>query len=257
MISLRAAGVRRADRWIFRNISFDLPEGEALTILGCNGRGKTTLLKALLGLLRLDEGERVMPPIVGYVPQSQHGGDQHRCLDIVLMGRAARLGLFGLPGKADREAAEMALAMVGACAFRDRLFGGLSGGERQIVLLARALATDAEVLILDEPAAALDLANQDLLLSMLLRLRQARSHTIIFTTHHPQHGLFLADKALMMHAGQEVHYGAVEDVMSDTELSRLYGVPFCRMPVAGNGRTPVLSPVFGTGLATSPSQHYA
>ena len=145
---------------------------------------------------------------------------------------------------ADEAAALSALATVGAERFAERPFGQLSGGERQIVLLARALATEAKVLVLDEPAASLDLANQDLLLGVLMRLRQARGHTIVFTTHHPQHGLFLADRALMMHAGDEVRYGRASEMMTDAELARLYGVPFSRH-AAGPGRTDIVSPIFG------------
>ncbi|MGO1164497.1 ABC transporter ATP-binding protein [Brucella sp. C7-11G] len=244
MISLCNAGFKRGGRWIFRHVSFDLSEGEALVILGCNGRGKTTLLRALLGSLQLTEGTCSMPRIVGYVPQSQNGGEQHRCLDIVTMARAGRLGLFSLPGKADEAAALEALAAVGAERFAERPFGHLSGGEKQIVLLARALATEAKILLLDEPAASLDLANQDLLLGVLMRLRQARSHTIIFTTHHPQHGLFLADRVLMMHTGEEVRYGTISDMMTDSELTRLYGVPFARHS-PGIGQPDVISPIFG------------
>lgn len=252
MIVLRNGGVRRGDRWIFRGVNFELAPGEALTILGRNGRGKTTLLRTLLGSLKLDEGAREMPAIIGYVPQSQQGGDQHRCLDIVTMARATRLGMFGLPGKSDNHAALEALKMVGAEQFADRLFGTLSGGERQIVLLARALATEAKVLVLDEPAAALDLANQDLLLHVLMRLRRARSHTIIFTTHNPQHGLFLADKSLMMHEGQEVTFGDASSVMTDDELSRLYGVPFCRHPASElTAGQPIVSPIFGSTATTN------
>lgn len=250
MIALSNAGMRRGPRWIFRNVSFDLPDGEVLAILGCNGRGKTTLLRTLLGSLGLSEGTRTMPSVVGYVPQAQGGGDQHRCLDIVMMGRAGRLGLFGLPGKADEAAALSALATVGASQFAERPFGHLSGGERQIVLLARALATEAKVLVLDEPAASLDLANQDLLLGVLMRLRQARSHTIVFTTHHPQHGLILADRALMMHAGDEVLYGPTADMMTDGELARLYGVPFVRHSGAVD-RPDIVSPIFGATVSSS------
>ncbi|PRX01541.1 ABC transporter ATP-binding protein (plasmid) [Martelella lutilitoris] len=250
MITLKDAGLRRGERWIFRHVSFKLAEGEVLAILGRNGRGKTTLLRTLLGSLTLTEGERTMPALVGYVPQLQSGGEQHRCLDIVTMGRAGRLGLFGLPGKQDEAAALSALAAVGAECFAGRPFGQLSGGERQVVLLARALATETKVLVLDEPAASLDLANQDLLLGVLMRLRQARGHTIIFTTHHPQHGLFLADRALMMHAGDEVRYGQASAMMTDGELARLYGVPFARH-TPGPGRPDVVSPIFGEAALPS------
>lgn len=254
MIALRDAGVRRGDRWIFRGVNFELPPGETLTILGRNGRGKTTLLRALLGSLHLNEGLREMPAVVGYVPQLQQGGDQHLCIDVVMMARAARLGMFGLPGKSDRQAALVALQMVGADRFADRLFGTLSGGEKQIILLARALVTEAKVLVLDEPAAALDLANQDLLLQVLMRLRRAQNHSIIFTTHNPQHGLILADKVLMMHDGNEVVFGKTSAVMADDELSRLYGVPFWRSPASDmTAGHQIISPIFGSERPTTNS----
>lgn len=240
------AGVRFGPRCIFRDLSFAVPRGETMAILGPNGRGKTTLLKALLGSQRLTQGRREAPRLIGYVPQHHHGGENHHCIDVVLMARAALLPMFSVPSRHDHDLALRALDHVGARHLAQQCFGSLSGGERQIVLLARALATGAELLVLDEPAAALDLANQDLLLGVLFELRRQRSHTVIFTTHHPQHALYLADKALLMHEGDNVRFGMASELLSESELSQLYGMPLRRLQVqAGEYQQSTVFPLFG------------
>lgn len=245
-ISLQGAAVSFGARCIFKDVSFALPKGETMAILGPNGRGKTTLLKAVLGAQKLSAGQRIAPRRIGYVPQSQHGSENQSCLDMVLMARAAQLGMFSLPSAKDRAVALDAMERVGAADFKDRLFGTLSGGERQIVLLARALATGSDVLILDEPAAALDLANQDMLLGVLYELRQSRSHSILFTTHHPQHALYLADKALLMHAAQPVLFGPAEEVLTEQQLTQLYNITLRRLAVqVGNVQQHTVCPIFG------------
>lgn len=245
-IGMSQAAVRLGERVIFQNLSFSVQQGEILAILGPNGRGKTTLLKALLGSQRLHDGQRHAPPVIGYVPQYQYGSENHCCLDVVLMARAARLSMFSLPSSRDRERAWNALNQVGATRYAERLFGSLSGGERQLVLLARALATGANVLVLDEPASALDLANQDLLLSVLFELRRARSHSVIFTTHHPQHALYLADQVLLMHTEDEIKFGPADELLSEAELSRLYNVRLRRVAVqTGEHHQSTICPVFG------------
>lgn len=245
-LSMRDAAVSLGGRVIFDQVSFALPRGETMAILGPNGRGKTTLLKAILGAQKLRSGQRQAPRRIGYVPQSQHGSENHSCLDLVLMARAAQLGMFSLPSKTDRKLAMQAMERVGAAGFAERLYGTLSGGERQIVLLARALATGSDVLILDEPAAALDLANQDLLLGVLYQLRQERSHSIIFTTHHPQHALYLADKALLMHADAPVVFGAADEVLTEAQLTRLYNITLRRLAVQVDGvQQHTVCPIFG------------
>lgn len=245
-LSLTGACVRFGERVIFQDLSFNVQKGETLAILGPNGCGKTTLLKALLGSQRLDQGQRQVPHLIGYVPQYQYGSENHCCLDVVLMARAALLPMFSLPSQRDRKLALEALEKVGGGHFAYRLYGSLSGGERQLVLLARALATGAEVLILDEPASALDLANQDLLLSVLFELRRVRSHSILFTTHHPQHALHLADKVLLMHTNDQIKFGPADELLTESELSRLYNVRLRRLMVqTGEHFQSTICPVFG------------
>ena len=233
MIGLERASVAFGERTLFRNISFNVPVGRSLAILGPNGRGKTTLLRAVLGFQPLAAGRRFAPAVTGYVPQ--HGASQAKLtgLDIVIMGRALRLGLFGQPSAEDREAAQSALVQVGACSLAELRYDRMSGGQRQMVLIARALATGSNALVFDEPTSALDLGNQARTLALLDALRLRRDFAIIFTTHDPNHALAAADDVLlMMPGGGEVH-GPVADMIEPSKLSELYGVPMGWVDLVG------------------------
>ncbi|MEO8684620.1 MAG: ABC transporter ATP-binding protein, partial [Devosia sp.] len=146
-------------------------------------------------------------------------------LDVVVMGRAAGLRLFGQPTTADHAAARAALDRVGVLRFAEERFDRLSGGERQLVLLARALATGSDVLVLDEPGSALDLHNQQRLLLLLDELRRPRDRAIVFTTHDPNHALGAADDALLMMPEGPALFGPVHETIVPEHLERLYGVP--------------------------------
>lgn len=233
MIGLDNGTVRFGSRTIIENLSFSVPVGRTMAILGPNGRGKTTTLKAMLGFQPLHGGNRIAPEIVGYVPQTGTSNQRYRAIDITVMGRAAYLGLFGQPGPKDFKVAHAALERAGAARFAEHYFDRLSGGERQLVLLARALATGSEALVLDEPAAALDLHNQERLLTLLNALRQPRDKAIVFTTHDPNHALTAADDALLMMPGGQPLFGPVSETITPEHLEHLYGVPMRVVELAG------------------------
>ena len=225
MIGLTNATVRFGARTVLDGLSFAAPKGRSIAILGPNGRGKTTALRAMLGFQPLHGGTRTAPPIVGYVPQYASSNQSYGVLDVVVMGRAAGLGLFGQPTQADMAKARSALDRVGAARFAGERFDRLSGGERQLVLLARALATGSDVLVLDEPGSALDLHNQQRLLALLDELRRPRDRAIVFTTHDPNHARAAADDALLMMPDGPALFGPVSETVVPDHLERLYGVP--------------------------------
>jgi iron complex transport system ATP-binding protein len=243
-VALHGAGVHLGGRWIFRNLSFTVMPGRSLAILGPNGRGKTTALHALLGFQSLAEGSRDAPERVGYVPQLLASHAPYALRDVVVMGRCARIGLFGQPRSEDYRAADAAMERVGIADHAMKPFDRLSGGERQMGLLARALATRSNLLVLDEPGSALDLKNQGRLLRLLNELRRSRTMTILFTTHDPNHALFAADEALLLLDQAPPVIGDVGTVLSENQLSRLYDVPMhhLSLPDGFGNAAPVIVP---------------
>jgi iron complex transport system ATP-binding protein len=214
---------------LFEGLSFSLAKGQTLVLLGRNGRGKTTMLKCLAGLLTPAAGTISCCGVIGYVPQQFVTPFSYRVYDVVLMGRARHVGLFSSPTAEDRGHATDALALVGLSALADRPIATLSGGERQLVLIARALASQADLLLLDEPASALDFRNQAVMLAMLRKLAAARGLTIVMTTHEPTHALEIADRAILLHGEGRWEEGAVEDMCTEERLSALYGLSMRRL----------------------------
>ncbi|WP_319518664.1 ABC transporter ATP-binding protein [uncultured Martelella sp.] len=246
MIGLENASVAFGHNVIFRDVSFDVPVGRTMAIFGPNGRGKTTLLRALLGFQPLKTGTRTAPKIAGYVPQ--HGASQAKLsgLDVVVMGHAAQIGLFGQPGKDDIEAARDALETVGAMHLAELRYDRMSGGQRQMILIARALATGSPALVFDEPTSALDLGNQSKTLDLLNMLRERRDKAILFTTHDPNHALAAADDVLLMMPGGHEVNGTVEDMIVPEALARLYGVDMRWVDLTGpeSGTRKAVIPAF-------------
>lgn len=245
---LRAEGLGfryRGGAWLYRALDWRVAPGSVWAILGPNGRGKTTLLKSLLGFLKPQEGRLTLAGSVGYVPQIAQAPFPYRSLDMVVMGRARHLGPFAGPGRADYAIAAAALARLGASDFAERPVTDLSGGERQMVTIARAVASEADLLVLDEPTSALDYRNQHRVLRAMADLAREDGKTVIFTTHNPQHALAVADHALALHPGGRIEGGPVTDVLAEERLSDLYAMPIRRADIAHHGRTlQAVIPVF-------------
>ena len=166
-------------------------------VLGPNGRGKTTLVRCAAGLLKPTEGSVTHDSPVGFVPQAHGGAFAYRAVDMVVMGRVRQVSLFGSPTRDDRVAALDAMERIGVGHLADRQFPTLSGGEQQLVLIARAIASESPALVLDEPTSGLDLHNQAQILSLLRKL-VADGMSVLLTTHHPDHALYLADTVVLM-----------------------------------------------------------
>jgi iron complex transport system ATP-binding protein len=220
-------------RWQFRDLDLDVAAGEIVAILGPNGRGKSTLLRTLAGLVKPQTGRIDTCPQTGFVPQDLAGNFPYSVLDVVLMGRARHVPLFRTPRASDNDKALAALAAVGMADYAGRDINALSGGERQLVLIARALAGENRLLLLDEPASALDLKNQDSVLSLMRNLADRRKLAIGFTTHQPNHALAVADRVLLMLPDGRTLFGAAETVMTEDNLQQLYGIPIRSVRLAG------------------------
>jgi iron complex transport system ATP-binding protein len=216
-------------RWIFRELTASIARGSSFALLGPNGRGKTTLLKAMLGVLKSTEGSITVQGRQAFVPQLFQVSFDYSVLDMVLMGRSRRVGLFSQPTKEDEDASLAAIERMGLGSMVRRPFHELSGGQRQLAILARALVAEADILVLDEPTSALDLKNQVLILDWIDRLSHQQGLTVIFTTHHPHHALAVADAALLMLDSTRYAFGAVGEVLTEDNLQDLYGVPLKRL----------------------------
>lgn len=240
---LEATGVGHRyndDDWLFRGLDVTIRPGQIVSVLGPNARGKTTLLTCLAGIRTPREGRIEVTGSLGYVPQSQATDHPYTVLDMVLMGRASQVRAWSVPNALDRQAAWSALERVGMADRGAQQYSDLSGGQRQLVLMARALVCGPSVLILDEPTSALDLRNQRTVLTVLRSLAE-EGMGIMFTTHDPTHALHLSAFTLRMDV--EVQFGPTEELLTDASLTQMYRVPVLTTPVSfTSGTRSIIAP---------------
>jgi len=251
-LEAQALAIGYRDRLVGSELDVALAEGEVLALLGPNGGGKTTLLKTLLGLLPPLAGVvrfagrslattsvRERARLLAYVPQSHVATFAFPVETIVLMGRTPHGSLFGRPTRRDRTVAAAALERFGIAHLSTRPYTMISGGERQLVLLARALAQEPRVIVLDEPTASLDFGNQGKVMREI-RALAAAGHGVLFTTHDPNQALRLADRAFLLRAGARVTEGPVQTVLTRENLEALYGAPVNILKDTATGETAFL-----------------
>ncbi|MDR2404594.1 MAG: ABC transporter ATP-binding protein [Spirochaetaceae bacterium] len=236
VLEVRRLSFSYGDHQVLRDISFSLEQGELVGMLGPNGAGKSTLFRCMLGLERNYTGEvqlnggeiKTKGPAelsrhIAYVPQIHYPSFNYSALDMVLMGTASQGREWSLPGRSQRKAAEEALDRLGIAHLRERGFRYLSGGEQQLVLIARALAQQARILMMDEPTANLDYGNQIRLLLQIKALSR-QGYSIILSTHNPDHAFLCAGRVLALQDRGLAASGPPAEVLTAGLIESLYGI---------------------------------
>ena len=233
---------------VLKDVSFCADGGERIAVLGPNGVGKSTLFRCLLGFLEPQSGSvtvsgrdvrsysrRALAAELAYIPQSYSPAFDHTVLDSVLMGLSAQLGTFEQPSPTQTQKAMQILAELGIDGLADRGSMRISGGERQLMLLARALIQNARTLIMDEPTASLDYGNSFRVMQRIEALSRS-GYTVIFSTHEPNQAFRYATKVLALKDGRVLSFGRPEDVLTPALLQTLYGVPVAVTQVQAGSR---------------------
>lgn len=224
------------ERRVLNNVNFEADYGEFLSVLGPNGVGKSTLFKCMLGLLKPSNGGAVIDGIpiskfkaaqlarrIAYIPQSHNPVFNFSVFDMVLMGTTAQINSFETPRKEHMELADEALERLGIADLRERGYGNLSGGERQLVLIARAIAQKANILVMDEPSSSLDFGNRIKVMQTIRSLTHD-GYAVIQSTHDPDQAYLYSDKVLALYAGEVLAWGTPAETICKEVISVLYGV---------------------------------
>jgi iron complex transport system ATP-binding protein len=248
LITVNHVTYRYTRRPVLNDISLYFSPGEVVSLLGPNGSGKTTLLKLLLGLYPTQQGQVLLEdrPVsaipskqlarrMAYVPQIHRLSFGYRVLDVVLMGRMPHKLFFFRYGDADKKAALRALERLSIIHLKDRPYTAVSGGERQLILIARALVQGADIFIMDEPVNGLDYGNQIRLLGRIADLARS-GYTFIKTTHFPDHALWISDRVIMLKEGQVIADGSTAKVITKANLYKLYNTTVNVFEMNGGSR---------------------
>lgn len=235
-VAIDHLGFSYGDHRVLCDISLDVADGTLVNVLGPNGTGKSTLFRCILGLNRGYTGQiivngkdirtlsiRERAREMAFIPQSHKPIYDYAVIDVVLMSSGAGSGAFFSPRRGDVERAYDALDRVGVAFLADRPYTRISGGEQQLVLIARAIAQNANTIIMDEPTSALDYGNTVRVLSCVRKLAES-GLTVIQSTHQPDQAFLYADKTLVLHEGHVLAYGSPKDTITAELISKIYGV---------------------------------
>ncbi|EKT53123.1 ABC transporter ATP-binding protein [Providencia sneebia] len=236
LISVKDVAIGYHHQPIIEHINLELQQGLMTCLLGANGCGKTTLMKTLLGLLPTIHGEIRLKnkpitaykaveiaKIIAYVPQAHDTPFTFTVIDMVMMGLTPHISLFSAPGAKERALGQQQLERLGIEHLQYRLYSTLSGGEKQLVLIARALVQNPLMLIMDEPAASLDFGNQIRLLNQIEQLKK-QGITVLMSTHHPQHAAIIADNVILLDKKHGARQGSTSSMLTLTNLAELYSI---------------------------------
>jgi iron complex transport system ATP-binding protein len=232
---------------VLKGVTFAAERGKLTAVLGANGSGKTTLFRCITGLWKPQKGDisfegksirdfrhSERARIIALVPQEHEPPFPYSVLEAVIMGRVVHVGLFSNPSRHDRRKAEEAVERVGIGHLRSRPYTKISGGERQLVLIARALAQESPVRLLDEPTSHLDFKNQILVLRKIKEIVQEKAVTALMTIHDPNLATLFSDNVVMLNDGCVLSQGAPHEVVNEHNLSGVYGIDVCVFAVNGS-----------------------
>ncbi|NLO14379.1 MAG: ABC transporter ATP-binding protein [Clostridiales bacterium] len=255
MLSVDRLSFSFGQRPVLRDISFSIPHGQMVSLLGPNGTGKSTLFRCILGLLTgysgsvLVDGKNTarirlsdMARLIAYIPQVHYPAFNFTVLDMVLMGTSSRFSALYMPGEREKEKALLSLEMMGIQDLALRNYMMISGGEQQLVLMARALSQDSRLLIMDEPTASLDFGNQTRVMQCVRSLT-SKGYTILQATHNPNQAIMFSDQIMAMSGGRIIAQGEPGDVMNAALIEEIYGIRV-RVECMDDGKTRYCVPVF-------------